>query len=160
MNVMPYLIDGHNLIPKVPGMSLQVMDDEDRLIAALQVFFQVRRQAVEVFFDQAPPTRGGRKAVGSVVVHYVRQGKTADTAIHERLDRLGKAAQNWTVVSSDRQVRADAREHNAGQLTSEQFAALLEAAHRAAQVVQKEDPKPPSAEDVNEWLRIFGEGKK
>ena len=157
---MPYLIDGHNLIPKVPGMSLQVMDDEDRLIAALQVFYQARRQVVEVFFDQAPPTRAGRKRVGSVVVHYVRQGKTADQAIHDQLERLNKAAHNWTVVSSDRQVLADARAHGAASLTSEQFTAQLQAARLAAQTAQKADPKPPSADDLAEWLRLFGSGEK
>ncbi len=156
---MPYLIDGHNLIPKVPGMSLRAMDDEDRLIAALQVFYQVRRQAVEVFFDQAPPTRAGRKRVGSVVVHYVRQGKTADQAIHDQLDHLGKAARNWVVVSSDRQVQADARQHQASPLSSEQFVAQLQAARQAAQATQKADPKPPSADELDEWLRLFEDRK-
>jgi predicted RNA-binding protein with PIN domain len=157
---MPYLIDGHNLIPKVPGMSLAVIDDEDRLIAALQVFFQVRRQRVEVFFDQAPPTRAGRKMAGSVVVHYVRQGKSADHAIRDTLERLGKAAQNWTVVSSDRQVLADARARRAALLSSEQFAVLLLAARQAAQTAQKENPAPTGVDDLDEWLRLFGETKK
>ena len=50
---MPYLIDGHNLIPKIPGLSLEMLDDEDRLIELLQEFARVRRQRIEVFFDQA-----------------------------------------------------------------------------------------------------------
>jgi predicted RNA-binding protein with PIN domain len=157
---MPYLIDGHNLIPKVPGMSLRVIDDEDHLIAALQVFVRVRRQKVEVFFDQAPPGRGGRKMAGSLVVHYVRQGKTADHAIRDQLQRLGKAARNWTVVSSDHQVQAFAREHQCALLTSEQFSTLLQAAHQAAQSAQKENPTPPSTDDLDEWLRLFGEPPK
>jgi predicted RNA-binding protein with PIN domain len=157
---MPYLIDGHNLIPKVPGMSLRVIDDEDRLIAALQVFYRVRRQGVEVFFDQAPPTRGGRKTSGSVVVHYVRQGKTADQAILDRLQQLGKAARNWTVVTSDRQVRAGAHEHGASLLTSEEFSAQLQAAHQVAQTIQKENPdSAPSPDEVEEWLRLFRDRK-
>ena len=35
---MPYLIDGHNLIPKVRGLSLQSMDDEMELVELLQEF--------------------------------------------------------------------------------------------------------------------------
>ena len=29
---MPYIIDGHNLIPKIPGIDLQDLDDEQKLI--------------------------------------------------------------------------------------------------------------------------------
>ena len=152
---MPYLIDGHNLIPKVPGMSLQEIDDENRLIAVLQVFRRVRRQVVEVFFDQAGPTRAGRRTAGSVVVHSVRQGKTADQAILDRLGQLGKAARNWTVVTSDRQVRAGAHDLGASLLSSEEFSALLLDAQRAAQTAQKENPTPPDPGELDEWLRLF-----
>jgi len=93
-------------------------------------------------------------------VHYVRQGKTADQAIHDQLDRLGKAAQNWTVVSSDRQVKADARAHHAALLSSEQFASQLQSAHLSIQAAQKEDPETPGADELDEWLRLFGNTKK
>jgi len=152
---MPYLIDGHNLIPKIPGMSLAEIDDETRLIEVLQDYYRVRRQRIEVFFDQAPPTRGGRKSVGSVVIHSVRQGKTADQAILDRLGQLGKSAKNWTVVSSDRQVRAGARDLGASLLSSEEFVAQLLAARRSAQVEQKENPAPPGPDEVDDWLRLF-----
>ncbi len=152
---MPYLIDGHNLIPKVPGMSLQAIDDEDRLVDALQVFYRARRQKIEVFFDQAPPTRGGRKSVGSLVVHYVRQGKQADQAILERLRQLGKTANHWTVVTSDRQVRAGAHELGASLLSSEEFAAQLIAARQVVQSAHKENPAPLGPDEVDEWLRLF-----
>ena len=152
---MPYLIDGHNLIPKVPGMSLQAIDDEDRLVEALQEFYRTRRQKIEVFFDQAPPTRGGRKSAGSVVIHYVRQGKQADQAILERIHQLGKAIKNWTVVTSDRQVRAGAHDLGAMLLSSEEFVAEMQAARRAAQAAQKENPAPPGPDEIDEWLRLF-----
>ena len=155
---MPYLIDGHNLVPKIPGMSLKMLDDEDRLIELLQVFARVRRQRVEVFFDQAPPTRGGKKMAGMVSVHYVRSGKTADQAIVERLRQLGKNARTWTVVTSDRQVRAEAHEQEARLASSEEFAAQLQAARQEGQTAQKEDPAPPGPDEIDEWLRLFGKG--
>jgi uncharacterized protein len=152
---MPYLIDGHNLIPKVPGMSLEAIDDEDRLVQALQDFYRSRRQKIEVFFDQAPPARGGRKSAGAVVIHNVRQGKQADQAILDRLRQLGKGVRSWTVVTSDRQVRAGARELGASLLSSEEFAAELLAARREAQTKQKENPAPPGPDEIDEWLRLF-----
>ena len=38
---MPYLIDGHNLIPKVAGLSLKAVDDEMQLIELLQEFCRI-----------------------------------------------------------------------------------------------------------------------
>ena len=46
---MPYLIDGHNLIPRL-GLRLDSMDDEMELIAILQEFYRTERRQVEVFF--------------------------------------------------------------------------------------------------------------
>lgn len=152
---MPYLIDGHNLIPKIPGMSLEHLDDEDQLILALQEFCRVRRQSVEVFFDNAPPEQAGRKTAGQVVVRWIRQGKTADQAILDRLERLGKGAKSWTVVSSDRQVRAGARERGARLVSAEEFAVLLQAARYESQASEKENLSKTAPDDIEEWLRIF-----
>ena len=152
---MRTLIDGHNLIPKVPGISLQMIDDEDRLIEELLVYCRVRRQVVEVFFDQAPPGHSGQRRVGQVTVHYVRQGKTADQAIIERLAQQGKRAHEWKVVTSDRQIRAEAHALGARLVSSEEFSAELQAAHQAAQVEQKENPTPPGPDELDEWLRLF-----
>ena len=152
---MRLLIDGHNLIPKVPGMSLQAIDDEDRLVEALQVYCRVRRQALEVFFDQAPAGRAGARKAGQVTVRYVQQGKTADQAIIERLRGLGKAARECRVVSSDRRVRAEAKDLGATLVTSEQFAAELIEARYQAQAAQNENPAPPAEAEIEEWLRLF-----
>ncbi len=50
---MPYLIDGHNLIPKL-GLRLDSPDDEMELAAILQEFARLNRREVEVYFDGAP----------------------------------------------------------------------------------------------------------
>src|SRR5512137_1181649 len=98
---MPYLVDGHNLIPKIPGLNLQALDDEEQLIQLLQEYCRRERKQVEVFFDNAPPGGVRARTFGLVTARFVRQGSTADQAIRERLVRLGRLARNWTVVSSD-----------------------------------------------------------
>jgi len=51
---MPYLIDGHNLIPKM-GLRLEDFDDELALMEQLNEFCRLsRRGQVEVYFDNAP----------------------------------------------------------------------------------------------------------
>jgi uncharacterized protein len=159
---MQYLIDGHNLIPKVPGLSLEAVDDEQHLIELLQEFCRRsgrrRRGAwLEVFFDQAPPGQAGTRRYGMVTAHFVRQGNTADQAISDKLKRLGKQARNFTVVSSDHQVQNAAHEVRAGVLSSEAFAALLRAGageSRQGQENRLEVALDP--QEVKEWLDLFG----
>ena len=149
---MPYLIDGHNLIPKL-GLRLDSIDDEMELVTILQEFCRLEQRQVEVFFDGAPGPQVGTRKLGTVTAHFVRLGTTADDAIHNRLKKLGKSAKNWTVVSSDRQVQADARAAHADVTSSDSFAGMLKQARNAA-------PKPGSdrkisPQEVDEWLKIF-----
>ena len=153
---MNYLVDGHNLIPKIPGMSLEALDDEQRLIELLQVYCRVRRQTVEVFFDRAALGRAGRRQAGVVVAHFVRQGRTADESIVARLDQLEKAARNWTVVTSDRRVQTEARVRQAKVVSSEEFAGELMAALQDAQVARRNEPGKMSDSEMDEWLKLFG----
>src|SRR6185369_15023593 len=104
---MPYLIDGHNLIPKM-GLRLDSMDDELELIAILQEFCRLERKQVEVYFDGAPTPQAGTRKYGVVTVHFVPVKSTADNAIRSRLKKMGKSAKNWTLVTSDRRVQLEA----------------------------------------------------
>lgn len=157
---MPYLIDGHNLIPKVAGLSLGAVDDEQQLIEMLQTFCQRQRKQVEVFFDNAPP--GGVRAqnFGLVIARFVRQGKSADQAIQERLERLGRTARNWTVVSSDRAVQASARASRAAFLSSEEFAmALQQVLDDRGKDRGKLEQVSLQPDELQEWLELFGDDR-
>ncbi len=150
---MPYLIDGHNLIPKV-GLRLDSPDDEQELITRLQEFCRRERTTVEVYFDNAPPGQPSSRRYGAVNAHFVRQGQIADQAIAHHLASLGKGAKNWVVVSSDHQVQAAARSFHAQVLTSEAFAQRLRTHARPT------EEKPREVEDVETWLQMFRERKK
>ncbi len=151
---MPYLIDGHNLIPKL-GLRLDSIDDEMELIGILQEFCRVEHKQVEVFFDGAPAPQAGTRKLGAVTAHFVRLGATADDAIRKRLKSLGRGARNWTVISSDRQVQAEARAAQAEALSSDSFAGMLEQARASA-------PKPNherklTQKEIDDWLKLFDE---
>jgi predicted RNA-binding protein with PIN domain len=151
---MPYLVDGHNLIPKV-GLRLDSFDDELELVSILQEFSRLHRRQVEVYFDGAPADQAGTRSLGTVKAHFVRAGTTADTDIARRLKKMGRAAKNWTVVSSDRQVKADARASGAEVLSSDEFARLLYQTPRGETTKPAADRKVSPAE-VDEWMKIFG----
>lgn len=153
---MPYLIDGHNLIPKM-GLRLNDPDDEQALITRLQTFCLHTRKQIDVYFDGAPPGQAGTRKFGSVTAHFVRQGTTADTAIRQRLRALGKAAKNWVLVTSDRQVQAEGRAAHAQVISSEDFARQVNGTIHTGQAGSQSSGEM-SADELDEWLRLFGEG--
>ncbi len=154
---MPYLIDGHNLIPKVDGLSIASIDDEIQLIQRLQVFHQQTGKKIEVYFDNAPPGYNRTQRFGAVSAHFIRQGSTADAAIQRRLEKLGRAASTWTVVSSDRQIQAAARGVHARIVSSEEFATEM-AQHKSegASGIEENAEISLSPAEVEDWLRLFG----
>jgi len=154
---MPYIIDGHNLIPKIRNLSLKVIDDEIQLIEHLQSFLRDSSKHIEVFFDNAPPGQARKQNYGRVTAYFVRRGRTADDAIRMRLQELGPAAQTWTVISSDREVLAAAREAHAKVIRSEHFAKQLSQISTKQQAVQNTDTPSISTEEVDEWLRLSNE---
>ena len=152
---MPYLIDGHNLIPKV-GLSLGDLDVEDDLIEKLQTFCRIRRTTVEIYFDGGLPGQPSRGKYGSVKTFFAQKGKIADEAIEDRLQKLGKTAKNWGVVSSDHRVQVAARESHARSFSSEEFSRLMmETMLKNMDQVDDEDAVSP--EDVTNWLKEFGQ---
>ena len=153
MCAMPYLIDGHNLIPKL-GLRLDSIDDEMQLIGILQEFCRVQRRDAEVYFDGAPVGQARTQKFGIVTAHFVRLGTTADTAIKSRLEKMGRAARNWIVVSSDHEVQNSARIVHADIVSSEKFAELL---GKSSSLKSKSDAESKlSSEEVEEWLKLFG----
>ena len=155
---MPYLIDGHNLIPKL-GLRLDSMDDEMELVAILQEFARLERRQVEVYFDGAPSPHAGTRNLGTVKAHFVSLGQTADNAIRARLKKMGKGAKNWAVVSSDRQVQTDAHGLHAQVISSDEFASILARARSSAPKPEL-DQRGLSSTEVKEWLDIFISRKK
>lgn len=150
---MPYLIDGHNLIGKIPGLRLDDLDDEQELIQILQEHCQTSGKEAEVYFDRSSSGHARARVHGRVTARFVRSGETADQAIARRLKRLEKEAANWTVVSSDNEVRTAARRAKARVLSSEEFSRDLLA---EGGVDESGESPAISSDEVDEWLDLFG----
>jgi predicted RNA-binding protein with PIN domain len=150
---MPYLIDGHNLIPKL-GLRLDSPDDELELVGVLQEFARLARREAEVFFDGAPTGEARTQKFGLIKAHFIRLGTTADAAIKARLRILGRTARNWTVVSSDHEVQNAARAAQASVVSSEEFARQLKKLRSIGAGTEPE--KELSEQEVREWLKVFG----
>jgi len=151
---MAIIIDGHNLIPRIPGINLADPDDEEQLVRLLQDYCRLRRKQVEVYFDRAPAGQAGERKLGQVRAIFVREGMTADDAIMIRLRQLGKRARNFTVVSSDRQVQQAARAAHATVISANDFASEWQSL-----MMEEPDLDPRSQllseDEVEMWEDIF-----
>ncbi len=154
---MPYLIDGHNIIPKIPGLSLQDLDDEIQLIRLLQSFCRQHSKKVEVYFDNAPPGGPLKQQYGSVIAHFIRQDRTADTAIQSRLKRQGRSARNYIVITSDLALSIASKEAGARVISSEDFAGVLSIDESFEEFSPETNPDLTlNPDEINDWLKLFG----
>lgn len=149
------LIDGHNLIPKIPGLRLDDLDDEIKLLGILADYCRLSQTRIELFFDGAPPGYRQKTIQGSIHVHHVRQGLTADNAIIALLRSSGNNARNILVVSSDRRVQVESRALHASVISSEQFSQEIKSVLSSPRAIQEEREKTLTDEEVEEWERIF-----
>jgi len=154
---MPYLIDGHNLIPKL-GLDLSSFDDEMELIERLNEFCRLsRRGQVEIYFDNAQPGMAEQRKIGVVSAHFVHRPMIADDAIRLRLKKLKNDARNWSVVSSDHRVQLEAKSVGAKVISSDEFARTVSETLRAGPPAGTKKTTM-SAHELDDWLTLFGEG--
>ena len=152
---MPYLIDGHNLIARLPDIDLEDPDDEAKLVTKLRGFAAGRRKKCTVIFDGGLP--GGKSSMSNKAVKVIFAAAfhtNADSLLKQRIRKTRDAA-NWTLVSSDNDVLDCARSHKMKCMTSAEFSRQLRRKPR------QQDPRGESAQvhvpkqEVDEWLDIF-----
>lgn len=154
---MPVLIDGHNLIGQIPGMSLADEDDEGQLVMLLRRYSTAKRgRKVLVVFDRG--VYGHRQTLDGygISCHFARSPHDADTHLIKQLRSL-KRPRDWTLVSSDRQIVRVAEECGARVISSQEFARQLLAptpTRPAARPDEKYDVRLSEAE-IEEWLELF-----
>jgi hypothetical protein len=131
---MHYLIDGHNLIGKMPDISLTDPDDVVNLVLRLRQWTAARqKRRVTVIFDGGLPGGAARHLSSRPVkVIFATEG------------------------SSDREVQAAAKARKMPLVLSGTFAARLKPDPSERDV--SETPAEPSLdeEEVAEWLELFG----
>ena len=151
---MQYIIDGHNLIPHVRGLSLRDLDDEQALIEVLTPFLRATSSRAMVFFDRAAPGHEGKRNFGLVQAFFVPASQSADAAIENHIHKLGTSARNQTLVSSDHRVQAAGRSHYMTILTSAEFAQKIQ--EQAEIHTNQTDIEPQlTPEEIARWEELF-----
>lgn len=163
---MHYIIDGHNLIGKMPDISLKDPDDEVKLTMRLKSWVaESKKRQVTLFFDGG--TMGShlnRLSSRNLKVIFAPSGKTADSLIINHLRKL-KNPREYTLITSDQEIINAAKSLRIRAMLSEEFIERMgfvfverEAKGEVKTAVSAEKPEDPtlSETEVQEWLDLFG----
>ena len=83
---MPLLIDGHNLIGRLPDLHLDDPHDEAKLVLRLRAYAARTRKRITVVFDHGLP--GGESlplSSAGVKAIFASAGRSADRVLQERI---------------------------------------------------------------------------
>ena len=160
---MHYLIDGHNLIGKMPDIDLDDPDDEVKLILRLRSWSaRGRKRKLTVIFDRGLP--GGEEkglSSGQVKVIFSPAGRSADSLLISRIRSVKNPAE-FTLVSSDQRIIRMAEARRMSVHRSETFAVRMnqerEEGMGSPNAETVDDPQM-SVDEVEMWLEMFTAGQ-
>ncbi len=156
---MPTLIDGHNLIPHIPGINLADADDEFQLVLVLRRYAtRHRNRRVVVVFDGGVYGHPDNLNGYNVTCYFAKSPRDGDRELMQRIRQI-KRTDEWEVVTSDRAVAGVARAHGVQVVASDVFARRLDRDKEELPPVQLEEKfqdRPLSKREVEEWLELFG----
>jgi predicted RNA-binding protein with PIN domain len=151
---MPYIVDGNNVMGQKPGWHRDRPKARRALLEQLARFGRARQVRITVVFDGAPDrdTPEG-SAFQGVKILFAEMGSDADSRI-EQLVESSPDPRGLIVVTSDRRLAFAVRTGGARTVRSGEFRREVE---RVLSSKQAEDGEEYELEDVNGWLRYFGE---
>lgn len=149
---MPYLIDGNNLLGSWGGPR----GDDDRrgdVVRRVAAFCRSKRVRATIVFDGHPlrPEMAAQD-LGPVSLRVPREGQDADSVIRELVERAERP-QELIVVTSDKPLYSYVRTLGARVMRAHEWNALA----RRGQKAPERDEKPEREDDVEGWLKTFGE---
>lgn len=177
---MPILIDGHNLIGHLPGISLADQDDEAQLVMLLRRYAARKRsRRIIVVFDHGVYGHPHNLNGYGVQCHFAINPKDADKEMVRRMRAIQQPDKHdWQVVTSDRAVAHVAHTRGITVVASDVFADRLlhppsphdahstyaprkkkptEASRKLQEsLIAKKASAPLSEKEIEEWLRLFG----
>jgi predicted RNA-binding protein with PIN domain len=157
---MKWLIDGHNLIGRMPDLRLDDPNDEEKLLGYLRRYRARTGHILTVVFDAGQGYHSPKtQKRGGITVQFVSPGQTADQALIRRIRKV-KNPQAVIVVTSDRAVEQVARQAGLRVTSSQEFAQqLLPLDSPLESDEEKRANIKLSSDEVDEWLALFNQRK-
>jgi predicted RNA-binding protein with PIN domain len=151
------IIDGWNVCWKIPEIAELIPDHleraRNRLNTLIKIFFQGKKVEYKIFYDGQPLFFSGAIQQDHSV-YFSTSPEKADELIIKFLQKQSKK-ENWTVITSDRELTYRVKNNNALILTSEAFVSkLISNRSPKFKVNTKENPRIDQ-EDISYWLNKF-----
>ena len=155
------IIDGYNMIHRVPELRAHLEKSlecgRDELIRLLKTYLLNKKIQITVVFDgtEAPPGLSSVQDYRSLKVVFSRYPFKADPLIISLIARE-KAKRSLIVVSDDSEITQNPQSNQTLVLSTHAFYHRLISRQQACDIENKFD-RELSQEELNEWLKIFGE---
>ena len=151
---MPYLIDGNNLLGSWGGPRGRD-DRRGEVVRRVSAFCRARNVRATLVFDGHPlrPDMASQD-LGPVTLRVPEPGHDADSVIREMVERSSRPAE-WIVVTSDKALYSYVKTLGASVLRAHEWNSVE---RRLLRPASGEGEKPDREDDVEGWLRRFGEG--
>lgn len=146
---MHYFIDGYNLFFRLPETKRSLEEGRELLIDSLLGI----KMSLTIVFDGGDNDMPRRTHKGPLEIVYTAKGQSADNYILEEVSWV-KNPQDYTVVTSDKQLARRCQMAGSKCQTISSFLALLE---KKQAVPIKEKPLKESAKNIEKLLKIFTE---
>jgi predicted RNA-binding protein with PIN domain len=157
---MPYIIDGNNLIGSAPDFSLGDPEARGKMVAIIKKFQESKNARITVVFDGEPQGSERLNPINAKMsVVYPRYGLSADDEIKKILEGY-RHVKETVLVSTDRELKAFAKELGARTVNSIEFYYLLKKnslSHGKREETLKRVNARVSPVEVEQWLKIFND---
>jgi predicted RNA-binding protein with PIN domain len=154
---MPYLIDGHNVIGQMPGLSLADPDDEAKLAALVRRWCARENRKAVLIFDGGLPGGPSSLSNGDVAVIFASERhNTGDDLLLNRI-RDEKNPTGLIVVSSDQRIVTAAKGRRMAVVPAREFGRALAGIPQAGKTAAKEQGL--GGDEVAEWEKLFSTKK-
>jgi predicted RNA-binding protein with PIN domain len=151
---MPYLVDGNNLLGSWGGPR-GGDDRRGEVVRRVAAFCRARRVRATIVFDGHPLRADlARQEIGPVTLRVPPRGQDADSVIRELVERAARPGE-LIVVTSDKALYSYVKTLGASVLRAHEWNAIERRLPGAASGERAE--KPEREDDVEGWLRRFGE---
>lgn len=149
---MPLLIDGHNLIGRLPTLELQDPDDEEKLVRLLSSYRARTRKGITVVFDPGAGVALPKvRRVGGVEVVFAPHNSSADAVIARRVG-ASHDPRGLLVITSDQGLAESVARLGARVQPAETFALELS---QVPEPAPEWKDTPLSPDEVEAWLDLF-----
>jgi predicted RNA-binding protein with PIN domain len=158
---MAYLIDGNNLLGHIYAGFHRDPAHRAVLVRKLQTFQRQTRTRVILVFDGAAPADFPAPGKEKFSILFPPAGESADALIVDYIERH-RDRRNLFVVSSDREIRAIAREAGAESLRCDEFHRELKKILRESRTAREMDKieETASALEIELWTEAFARKKR